>query len=130
MHHYVGAMLYRTDHAGSAERIVDDHRHSVGVGHVGYGTDIDRRRVGITQSLYKYRLGVRAYRPSDIFRIRRIDKRSRDAVSRESIAQQIIRSAVDIVGGNYVIADARDIDDLIGYGSRSRGYRQGRNPAL
>ena len=130
MHHDIRAVFDGAQQPGRGKGVVHDERYAVAVRNGRDRLKIHQIRVRIAQRFHIEQFGVVPDRPLEIFGIVRRDERCFKALFRERMGKKIVGSAVEVGGGNDVIASPRDILHRIGNGRAARGGGQSRRAAF
>ena len=108
MHDNVGAVLDRSHQVGAGHRVVDDQRQPMPMGNLGDGRDIDEGAAGIGQALDENAAGAIVDLAFDLVEIGRIGPAHLPVEILEGVAELVDRAAIQLVGGNEVVARLHD----------------------
>ena len=125
VHDDVGSVLDRTHEVWGAERIVDNQRNVVAVGHFGYGVDVEHFGVGVAESLGVEATGVGGDCSLKRLQVAEIDDSVPYALGVEGMGDEVEGTAVEIVGCHDMRAGQKDILQRVGYGGSARRYGKG-----
>ena len=116
MYDDVGTVFYRADQVRCAERVVYQQRKTVAVGDVGRPFDVGDVGVGIAQRLDVDQPGVVLDGCLQFLVVVGVEEGGADAVFAQRVCQEIVRTAVDGLGGDDMIAGESDVGDGVGDG--------------
>ena len=130
LHHDVGAVLDGTDQVGGAEGVVDDQGQAVLVGDGGNAVNVGHFAVGVAQGLDVDGLGVGLNGLFKVLDVQRVHEGGGHAVVHQGVGQQVVGAAVDVLGGNDVVAAQGHVLDGVGDGRGAGSHAQGSHAAL
>ena len=130
VHHDVCAMLQRTDQVRRAERIVHDEGDAVLVGYSSHTLQVEHVAVRVAESLGIYYFCVGFDGSLQSFEVIHIDYRVADALRSQRVGDEVIRTAIEVVGSHYMVARLHNVLQRIGDGGGTRGDSQSCHTAL
>ena len=86
-----------------------------------YGIDVDKATVGVAECFDKHSFGVVANGTLEILQVGGIDKSGFHATGFEGVGEEVVATAVDVVGSHDVVAGSGDIFHSIGHSSSTAG---------
>ena len=95
-----------------------------------YGIDVDKATVGVAECFEKHSFGVVANGTLEILQVGGIDKSGFHATGFEGVGEEVVATAVDVVGSHYVVAGAGDVLHCIGHRSSTTGNGESSHTAL
>ena len=107
--HDVSAVLQRAEQVRGGEGVVHNHRQVVLVGDFGDGFEVRQVGVRVAEGLEVDELGVLLDGVLELLRVLGGDEGGGDAVARQGVAQQVEGAAVDVLGGDDMIAGLGDV---------------------
>ena len=126
----VSPVLERAHQIRCAESIVYNQRQIVAVGYLRKGVKVGDIGVGVAECLSENSFGVGLDCRLDCLWVAHIDKCGFYAARLECVGYKVVRPAVDIVCGYYVVACAGDVFKSIRHSRRSAGNRKSGNSAF
>ncbi|MNL18749.1 hypothetical protein D3C87_1399070 [compost metagenome] len=124
VHHYVGAVFYGFAQHRGGDSVVDDERHAAGVGHPGEGRQIDDVARRVADALAVDRLGLVVDEGGDGFGAVILGKTHLDSETRQHVGEQGVGAAVELGGGDNVVAGGGQRLNGVGDGGRPRRDHQ------
>ena len=94
------------------------------MGHLGPGLDVEDIGVGVAERLGVEELGVGLDGGLDGVEVGRVDEGGREALLGEGVLEEVERAAVEVGGGDDVVAGGGDVLDGDGDGGRARGHAE------
>ena len=110
-----------------ADRVVDDQGETLCVRGVGPGLNVDDVETRVADRLGEHELRVLVDELGDLLRLIRIDEADLDAVLRQRMGEQVVRTAVQRRDADDVVASLRDVHHGVRDRGLTRGDRAGRN---
>ena len=126
----VGAMLEDLREDRGADRVVDDQGETLCVRGVGPGLNVDDVETRVADRLGEHELRVLVDELGDLLRLIRIHEADLDAVLRQRVGKQIVRTAVEGRDADDVVASLGDVHHRVRYGRLAGSNRAGRDTAL
>ena len=130
MNDNIGSMLKRTDEEGRTKGIIHDKRNIMAMSHFGHTFDIEDIRIRITKRLGIDNFCVRAYGRLQSYKIVDINNRVLYSLCTQSVRNQVVRTAIQIISCHNVIARLRNVLQGVSDSSSTRGHSQSRNTSL
>ena len=113
-----------------ADRVVDDQGETLCVRGVGPGLDVDDVETRVADRLGEHELRVLVDELGDLLRLIRIHEADLDAVLRQRVGKQIVRTAVEGRDADDVVASLGDVHHRVRHGRLAGSNRAGRDTAL
>ena len=124
VNHDVGTVLQRTNQIRCAEGVVNDKWYAMLVSHGSYAFEVEHVRVGIAKGFGVHHFGIRLDGSFEGLEVVHVKNGVRDALRRERVGNQVIRTAVEVVGSHDMVASLYDILQSVGDGGCTRGHSQ------
>ncbi len=94
------------------------------MGNGGNLVDVGHARVGVAEGLDEHRLGVGLESGLYGIEVGRVDQCGLDAILAQCVLQQVGGAAVEVVGGNHVVAGLGHVEQAVGHGCGAAGQCQ------
>ncbi len=107
----VGAVGERAGEGGGGEGGVDDQRQAVGAGDVGDGLEVGDLERGVGHRLAEQGAGVGVDRGGEAGWVGGVDEADADAERGQDVVELGVGAAVEVAGGDDVVAGAGEVDD-------------------
>ena len=130
MHHDVSPVFNGADEIRRAEGVVNDEDDVVAVGHLCHGLQVRDVGIGVAKRFRVNHLRVRADDSLQRLRVVDVDDGVADALRGQRVRDEVKRTAVEIVGGNDVIASGQHILQSVSHGSGAACNGQTRHAAF
>ena len=124
VYHDVCAVLQRTDEIRCAEGVVDDEGDAVLVGHSSHTFKVEHVAVGVAEGLGIYYFCVGLDSGLQGVEVVDVDNRIRNALRSQRMGNQVVRTTIQVVGRNDMVASLHDVLQSVGDGSSTRGDSQ------
>ena len=132
----VGAVLDWTDEA-NPDRIIDNEGHAGFVGDASQGGKVRDVELGVADGFGVDRPGARGDGFAESGEVLRIHEVHGASQLRQSVMEELVSAAIEVIGGNDFVSEAGDIEHgqrggrLAGrYGQRAHAAFDGRHPVL
>ena len=106
---------------GRGEGGIDDQRQAVGVGDVGDGLEVGDFQRGIGDGLAEQGAGLGVDGGGEVFRVVGIDEAHLDAERGQDVVELGVGAAVEVAGGDDVVAGLGEVDDGVEDGGGAGG---------
>ena len=130
VHDDVGAVLERPAEDRRGHGVVDDQRHTMAVGGVGQGLEVDDIAGRVADRFAEYGLGAlidQRFQGGDVI----VGGEAHlDAGARQGVGEQVVGAAVELGHRDDVVADFGEGLHRVGDGRHAAGHGQGADPAF
>ena len=109
MNNDIRAVFDRPEKEGSCKGVVNDEDDVVAMGHLCHGLQVRDVGIGVAKRFRVNHLRVRADGSLQRLRVVDVDDGVADALCGQRVRDEVKRTAVEIVGGNDVIASGQHI---------------------
>ena len=121
---HVGTVLNGPDNIGCSERVVNDERQVVAVGQRCQGINIGHVRVRIAERLGIYQFCVGSYSCLHGTEVVHVDNGIAHSLIGQRVGNQVIGAAIEVVGGNDVVAGQRNVLNGVRHCGCTAGHGQ------
>ena len=108
--------------SGCAESVIDDEGYAVLVSYSSYAFDVEYVGVRVAESLGIYNLCVGLDGSLEGFEVIHIDNRIADALCGQRVGDEVVRTAIEVVGCDDMVAILHNVLQGVGNGSSTRCY--------
>jgi hypothetical protein len=130
VHDHVGSMVDRAQEVGRREGRVDDQRQLVAMRDIGHCRHVEHVEHRVADRLPEDRARLVVDRPLEVPGIGRVHEAHGDPELRQDVVEHRVRSAVEVVGRDDLVAGLGDVDDRVVDGRRPGREGEGRGAAL